>query len=669
MAQKRDFEEFRKDASEVSKPSRLLPEPHPRADTSSPASALIPTVATRDHATTLKLSEIPTESNPAIWEVAESKKSKKKNKKKKKAAKQEDDDAPACLNMSTPPSSPLRIKDLQSLVLYILADGVAPQWIAVRQAKKINQIVVLMIPGMDRALLESFVLNTATKPASIAQNTPLQESSNAIEPSTAMTATFADAEITDSDQSPEPQSMPSLHIIPVKAPGDKVTGRFYSPLQAMLISPEPKLKSSNHRKQDAFTPTETPIAHFVHTADELVFAEYPVHPALFTNTEDQNLEKSRRQSTGQGPADGWLNSNVESAIPHIQEDAKSPNPLTGGLQVYAMDCEMVLTTDEKYSLARISVLNWFGKTIVDKYVKPSLPIKDYFTQFSGITPQILEGVTTTLEDIQKELLSLLTPNVVLVGHSLESDLNALKLTHPFVVDTSLLYPHPRGLPLRSSLKFLANKYLKREIQNNTVTGHDSVDDSRAALDLVRLKCEKGPNFGVADANGESIFSRLARFGRTSAMVDFNKPEKGFGRCATKTIGCENDDEVMGGLLNTLAGDKGDATQVSFIWAQLRAMERSRSTISGHQETASQAILARLNSIYEALPASTVLIVYPGPGDASEVRRLQEMHNQYKKEFKVKKWDELSVQWTDNEAQALRKAFDAARQGSALVGIK
>jgi RNA exonuclease 1 len=87
------------------------------------------------------------------------------------------------------------------------------------------------------------------------------------------------------------------------------------------------------------------------------------------------------------------------------------------------------------------------------------------------------------------------------------------------------------------------------------------------------------------------------------------------------------------------------------------------------EQASNATILRLKSIYASLPDRTLLLVYPGPRDMKEVGRLQEMQKQFKKEFKVKKWDELSVQWTDNEAQALRKAFQEARQGWALVGLK
>ncbi len=42
----------------------------------------------------------------------------------------------------------------------------------------------------------------------------------------------------------------------------------------------------------------------------------------------------------------------------------------------------------------------------------------------------------------------------------------LRLTHPMVVDTAALYPHPSGLPYKHSLKRLAKEYLHKDIQDN-----------------------------------------------------------------------------------------------------------------------------------------------------------------------------------------------------------
>ena len=626
------------------------------------------------------------------WQTTLSKKARKKQKKLEKAA--EAGLLGPSLSFQTKILNPLRIKDLQALVLYVLSDGVAPTWIALKNGKKIDQVVVVMVPGMDKEILSAFT-------AAISKDAQNQNGTHTKSSSTPMTSTNAsedgDVEKDDTEPATRPpsQALPSTPlaecIIPIKAPGDNKTGKIHSSLQSMLISPEPKANRGSFKGADnVFAPIRTPLFQFVHSADELLQADYPVHPALFTNQEDAELEKTRRGSAGQSAISGWVDAQVDSRITIAVQGATESNDLTKGMQVYALDCEMVLTTDDVYSLARISVVDWDGKTVLDRIVKPALPVKDYFTQFSGITEKHLEDVTTTLEDIQKDLLAICTPSTILLGHSLESDLNALKFSHPFIVDTAIIYPHPRGLPLRSSLKFLANKYLKREIQKGGENGHDSVEDALAVLDLVKLKCEKGPKWGTMDANGESMFFRLNGSGCKTAIVEHGTPEKGLGRLASVHVGCQRDAEVVDGVVRLMSAETPEG-KVNFVWSRLREMEKARAwspnmqrhsaSAAGQNEgpangygdselkKAFEGTVANLVRVYDSLSPMTLFMVISGPGDMREVNRLQEMQKQYRKEFKVKKWDELTVKWTDDEMQALRKETEKARKGWGLVCLK
>ena len=48
-------------------------------------------------------------------------------------------------------------------------------------------------------------------------------------------------------------------------------------------------------------------------------------------------------------------------------------------------------------------------------------------RFSGLTEEDMKDVTTTLEDVQEKLLDMFSDKTILIGHSLESDLIALKV--------------------------------------------------------------------------------------------------------------------------------------------------------------------------------------------------------------------------------------------------
>ena len=50
-----------------------------------------------------------------------------------------------------------------------------------------------------------------------------------------------------------------------------------------------------------------------------------------------------------------------------------------------------------------------------------------FFRFSGVTEADLKNVTTTIRDVQAVLLSMFSSETILCGHSLDSDLKALKV--------------------------------------------------------------------------------------------------------------------------------------------------------------------------------------------------------------------------------------------------
>ncbi|KAL9021910.1 MAG: hypothetical protein Q9185_000924 [Variospora sp. 1 TL-2023] len=637
-------------------------------------------------------------------------------------------------------NSDIRLGDLQNLILHCVANGSSPQWVSVRHHPEVKKVVVLFVPGLEKGMFDENApidspedvvqglelgkgADQATEEMILENSVPKSvavQQANGASHSSATPDDFLPVRLAADNLSTPLKPLADCfeNLWPVKAPGDDRYAKIFSPLHAMLNSQLPKSqeqkdaergrKEAKHVANSQWQNKRTPVKDFILSRDELRDHDYVLHPVYFDAEPQAAAEVKRRADAKQTSSSGWVDVNIANlSAGGIPEQEIEQGSLTAGRTVFAMDCEMCKVEGDDAALTRISLVGWDGEVVMDELVKPDKPIVDYLTPFSGITAEKLDPVTTTVADVQKRLLDMLTPRTILVGHSLDSDLAALKLTHPFIVDTSVLYQHPRGPPLKPSLKWLAQKYLHREIQKGHGSlGHDSVEDSRACLDLVKMKCEKGPEWGNSAANGETIFKRLSRTpragsslaadgsqGKTGAIVDHGAPEKNFGQMAPFSIGCGSDAEVVQGVKRAVLGDPDGAKipggGVDFTWARMRELEACRRWSNNHRydliqmeepstsdsEPSASELAAKVTStvsnirnIHASLPPCTLFVVYTGTGDPRELARLQQMQRTYKQEYKVKKWDELSVKWTDTEAQAMRKACKKARQGLGFVTI-
>ncbi|KXS96205.1 hypothetical protein AC578_2827 [Pseudocercospora eumusae] len=667
------------------------------------------------------------------WQKVESNRSRKRKKKEENQYPSISHSSHARLN------SYVKINDLQNLILYLLADGTAPQWCSIKNHGAVRRVVALMVPGLESGHFDGS-LPLSTEKSSDETNGTSEDQQKASQNDDAdgwMRVNHDRSRRSPDDYYPTKLDQDRLcsalrpltevfeHVWPIKTPGDDKYAKLHSPLAAMLTTntvkpkddkrsrgPRPPAASKNWQNQ------RTPVTEFLATTQELEEEGYTLHPAHYDDPSSAASEVARRVAANTSTDHGWVDipniPNLEAG--KVAENGIQQGSVTAGRQVLAMDCEMCITspkgvTPQVFSLTRVSLVDWDGQVVLDELVKPENPITDYVTAYSGITPTLLENVTTTLSDIQKKLSGILTPQTILVGHSLNSDLNALQITHPYIIDTALLYPHPRGPPLKSSLKWLCQKYLSREIQKgHGSTGHNSVEDAKAVLDLVKLKAEKGKAWGTPEASGESIFKRLSRSirprrdkvnaaggdePRVSAVVDWGEPSRGYGQSAQFAFGCESDADVVAGIKRALDTNEDHQDPkvpkggCDFIWARFRELEARRGWWDQSKVVDSDALRAatvdrvskaslaavvkqtceRIREIYEALPPCTAFVVYSGSGDPTALREMQALNQRFKEEYKVKKWDQLSVRWTDVEEQKLRRACDGARKGIAFMGIK
>ncbi|KAG8747142.1 hypothetical protein FRC10_002191 [Ceratobasidium sp. 414] len=389
---------------------------------------------------------------------------------------------------------------------------------------------------------------------------------------------------------------------------------------------------------------------------------------------------------------GWVETPAGSPV----SEGRTP-------KIVAIDCEMCETEDGKV-LARVCAIDYSTEKVVyDQLVQPDKPVIDYLTQFSGITAEQLAPITLKLADAQASLLEIIDENTILLGHSLENDLRALKLAHPRCIDTSVIYKHPRGAPYKPGLKWLAQKWLNQDIQVRQ-GGHDPEEDARACLELLKKKLKEGPDFGVFKQDVESIFERLTKSngrhgkGATSAVIDHGNPRAWHGAKATSAVACQNDDQVVAGVLEAAqnhdfvfgrllelsqaleCGPLPYSTGMTLIGKLLGATPRAQPNTDtpvilppGEVDPAVAdagyaALNERIATIHKGLPPGTALCIMSGNDDPrimSGLNAKKARWDGYMREGKKPEAIPQAEWWSMEEGRLLEDVTERAKRGLAF----
>jgi RNA exonuclease 1 len=131
-----------------------------------------------------------------------------------------------------------------------------------------------------------------------------------------------------------------------------------------------------------------------------------------------------------------------------------------------------------------------------------------------------------------------------IGHSAENDLRCLRIIHRKVMDTALLYRHPKGPHMKPSLKNLSRIYLSEVIQESS---HDSIIDATSAMKLAKLKLNRGHELGYSDINEPSkimLFDLLSKSKKLTGVFDESYAIKKLDSSNVSAFPCKNDKETV-----------------------------------------------------------------------------------------------------------------------------
>lgn len=419
----------------------------------------------------------------------------------------------------------------------------------------------------------------------------------------------------------------------------RVHDRFLDLLEVPLSKGELKKRREEEDRDPDQKRAITPEV-LVMDKDLLKIEDFPIHKSL---DPDSELD------------DGWVDT-----LPGTGVEPK---------KLVALDCEMCKTVNG-YAVTRVALIDRDHNALINELVKPADEITDYVTHISGVSEKSLIGINTTLSDIQKKIQSYVDGDTILVGHGLVNDMKCLKMRHPYIIDTAVIYHHKNGPPYKPSLRDLTTRYLKRTIQirdedkkPGDMQGHDPCEDAVASLELLERKLRYGINYGLSGLSQvETILDFLKRNKQEGVVIECNAD---LGVLMRRKLAENNED---------YASVSNDDEVAEKVITQHKQKEIVIARFDLPQETEQERqdkFMELFEKIYQNMDPDTAFCITTGYRSNKQREELREKRVEYKKKLKKVGLAEIPMEerWSIEEEHLLEQIADATRRGFVFASIK
>ncbi|KAF8247002.1 hypothetical protein K440DRAFT_601563 [Wilcoxina mikolae CBS 423.85] len=166
-----------------------------------------------------------------------------------------------------------------------------------------------------------------------------------------------------------------------------------------------------------------------------------------------------------------------------------------------LDCEMCGAEFNRSELILLSVVDFFtAEVLINSLVRPLVPVIQWRTQYSGVSEKMMREAVASgnyidgWHNARTLLFQYIDTDTILMGHSLNNDLDQLRLIHQKVIDSSLLIPKLKSS--KHGVQGLSAELLQKQVQRGGRWGHDCLEDTFATRELI-IWCLRNPAEFVA----------------------------------------------------------------------------------------------------------------------------------------------------------------------------